>query len=156
HGRVIGIDIDIRPHNRAAIEQSPLSRRITMLEGSSIDPAIARTVHSLVGTGQRVLVCLDSNHTHDHVLRELEIYSPLVSPGSYCVVFDTGIEDLPAELFLDRPWGPGNNPKTAVREFLRSTDRFVIDKGIEDRLLITAAPDGYLRCVAAAGQEAGR
>ena len=143
--RVVGVDIDIRAHNRAAIEAHPMSRRITMIEGSSLDPAvIARVADAAMGRG-RVLVCLDSNHTHAHVLAELEAYAPLTSVGSYCVVFDTIIEDLPAGIFPDRPWGPGDNPRTAVREYLESHPEFEIDRRMEDKLLVTVAPGGYLQ-----------
>jgi cephalosporin hydroxylase len=143
----VGIDIDIRPHNREAIEAHPMARRIRMIEGSSIDPGTVAQVAELVRHRTRVLVTLDSNHTHDHVLQELLLYSPFVSVGSYLTVFDTVVEDMPKALFPDRPWGPGNNPKTAVREFLGQTDRFVVDKEVENKLLLTVAPDGYLRCV---------
>jgi len=143
--RVVGVDIDIRAHNRAAIEAHPMSRRITMIEGSSLDPAvIARVADAAMGRG-RVLVCLDSNHTHAHVLAELEAYAPLTSVGSYCVVFDTIIEDLPAGIFPDRPWGPGDNPRTAVRAYLESHPEFEIDRRMEDKLLVTVAPGGYLQ-----------
>lgn len=142
---VLGIDIDIRQHNREAIEAHPLSSRIRMIQGSSVDPEIVRQVHEIAGSYQRILVCLDSNHTHEHVLAELKAYAPLVSVGSYCVVFDTIVDDMPAELSNDRPWGPGNNPKTAVMEFLRDDLRFEVDKAIEHKLLITVAPDGFLR-----------
>jgi cephalosporin hydroxylase len=91
------------------------------------------------------LVCLDSNHTHEHVLEELKAYAPLVSKGSYCVVFDTIVEDLPKEMFPDRPWGPGNNPKTAVFEFMKTHPEFEIDKTIDYKLLISVAPDGFLK-----------
>lgn len=144
-GMVVGVDIDIRPHNREAIEAHPMFRRITMIEGSSVDEAVAARVaeHAL---GRRcVLVTLDSNHTHEHVLREMQLYSPLVTTGSYLTVFDTVVEDMPAASFPDRPWGPGDNPKTAVWEFLRTDDRFEVDKEIENKLLLTVAPDGYLR-----------
>lgn len=144
--KVVGIDIDIRQHNRVEIEKHPMFKRISMIEGSSIDETIAQQVHDFARGSKTVLVTLDSNHTHDHVLKELEIYSPLVTKGSYLVVFDTIIEDLPDDFFPDRPWGKGNNPKTAVHEFLRTNDRFVIDKDIEHKLLITVSPDGYLRC----------
>jgi cephalosporin hydroxylase len=144
---VLGIDIDIRAHNREAIEAHPMSKRILMIQGSSIAPEIIQQVRVRGAGKQRVLVCLDSNHTHDHVLAELEAYAPLTSVGSYCVVFDTAIEEVPAEMSADRPWGPGNNPKTAVWEFLKSTDRFEIDQDIPNKLLITVAPDGYLRRV---------
>lgn len=146
-GISVGVDIDIRAHNRAAIEAHPLADRIRMIEGSSIDPAIFARVQELIGDRGPVLVILDSNHTHEHVLEELRLYSALVRQGSYLVVFDTVIEDLPRGSFPDRPWDVGNNPKTAVREFLRTTDRFVIDEEIENKLLVTVAPSGYLRCV---------
>ncbi len=146
---VVGVDVDIRQHNRQAMEAHPLIGRIEMIEGSSIDDAVVRRVKELVGDAQRVLVALDSNHTHDHALAELHAYSPLTTPGSYCVVFDTIIEDLPAELFPDRPWGPGDNPKTAVHEFLKTTDRFEIDRSIQDKLQLTVAPDGFLKRIRA-------
>lgn len=147
-GRVVGVDIDIRAHNRAEIERHPMSHRIDLVQGSSVDPATAARVRELAQGRQRVLVVLDSNHTHDHVLRELELYSPLVPKGSYVVVFDTVIEDMPPGFFPDRPWDRGNNPKTAVWEFLKAHPRFQIDRAIQDKLLITVAPDGYLKCVA--------
>ncbi|MBT9584579.1 cephalosporin hydroxylase family protein [bacterium] len=144
---VLGIDIEIRSHNREAIEAHPMIRRITMLEGSSIDPEIVSQVARRVEGKQRVLVCLDSNHTHDHVLAELEAYGPFTSPGSYCIVFDTIIEDMPADAYPDRPWGPGNSPKTAVWKYLEDHSEFVIDKDIDHKLLISVAPDGYLKRV---------
>jgi len=143
--KVLGIDIDIRPHNREAIESHPMFSRIQMIQGSSIDPEIIDRVHRIAADHSRVLVCLDSNHTHAHVLAELQAYAPLVSKGSYCVVFDTIIEDMPADMFPDRPWGPGNNPKTAVWEYLKDHPEFEIDKSIEHKLLITAAPHGFLK-----------
>jgi cephalosporin hydroxylase len=145
--KVLGIDIDIRPHNKTAIETHPMASRIQMIQGSSIDPEIIVKVHAVAANYSRVLVCLDSNHTHEHVLAELNAYAPLTSVGSYCVVFDTIIEDMPAEMFPDRPWAPGNNPKTAVLEYLKVHPEFQIDKSIKDKLLITVAPDGYLRKV---------
>ena len=145
--RVLGLDIDIRAHNRAAIETHPLAHKIDMIQGSSIALEIIAQVHEYARGYERILVCLDSNHTHEHVLAELEAYAPLVSPGSYCVVFDTIIEDMPDDMFPDRPWGKGNNPLTAVHEFLKSTDRFVVDKETENKLLITVAPMGYLKCI---------
>jgi cephalosporin hydroxylase len=147
NGQVLGIDIDIRSHNRVEIEKHPMFKRISMIEGSSIDKKIAEEVYDFAKGKQRILVTLDSNHTHDHVLKELELYSPLVTKGSYLVVFDTVVEDLPNDFFPDRPWNPGNNPKTAVWEFLKTSDRFEIDKSIETKLLITVAPDGYLKCI---------
>ncbi len=146
-GFVIGVDIDIRAHNRAEIEKHPLSKRIKLVQGSSIDEGIAAQVRELAAGKKRVLVILDSNHTHEHVLEELRLYSPLVRAGSYLLVYDTLIEDMPADLVGDRPWGPGNNPKTAVHAFLNSCDRFEVDREIEGKLLITVAPDGYLKCI---------
>lgn len=143
--RVLGIDIDIRAHNRKAILEHPLAGRIDMIEGSSIAPEIIAQVRAIAKDYQRILVCLDSMHTHDHVLAELEAYAPLTSIGSYCVVFDTIIEDMPEGFFPDRPWNKGNNPKTAVWEFLKQHSEFEIDKQIEHKLLITVAPDGFLR-----------
>jgi len=143
--RVLGLDIDIRAHNRAAIEAHPMANRIDMIEGSSIDPVIIAQVQDIARGYERVLVCLDSNHTHEHVLAELEAYAPLVSVGSYCVVFDTFIEDMPAEMFPDRPWGPGDNPKTAVWEYLKTHPEFEIDKQMDHKLLISLAQDGYLK-----------
>ncbi len=143
--KVLGIDIDIRAHNRAAIEAHPMSNRITMLQGSSIADDIVSQVRAFSAPFQRVLVCLDSNHTHDHVLAELEAYSPLVTAGSYCVVFDTIVEDLPRDMYPDRPWNKGANPKTAVWEFLKSHPEFEIDRTMQDKLQITVAPDGFLK-----------
>jgi cephalosporin hydroxylase len=145
--RVVGVDIDIRAHNRAAIEAHPLHQRITMIEGSSVDPAVVEQVGEAAAGRQRVLVCLDSNHTHAHVLAELEAYAPMTSVGSYCVVFDTVIEDLPAGMFPDRPWDPGNNPKTAVHKYLKSHPEFEIDRRLENKLMISVASGGYLKRV---------
>lgn len=145
---VLGIDIDIRAHNRAAIEAHPMSRRIGMIEGSSIAPEVISAVEARAVGKRSVLVMLDSNHTHDHVLAELQAYAGLVTAGSYCIVFDTAIEDMPDDAFADRPWGKGNNAKTAVQEFLTHHPEFEIDKSMQHKLLITVAPDGYLRRVA--------
>ena len=145
--KVLGVDIDIRRHNRAAIEAHPMASRIQMIQGSSIAPEIVEQVKQAAKDYDRILVCLDSNHTHDHVLAELEAYAPLTSVGSYCVVFDTVIDDMPADMFPDRPWGPTNNPKTAVRKYLESNDQFVIDKLVEDKRQLTVAPSGYLKRV---------
>ena len=147
NAEVLGIDIDIRTHNRKAIEEHPMARRITMFEGSSVASDIVDKVRALAGDKDTVLICLDSNHTHEHVLAELEVYAPLTTVGSYCVVFDTVIEDLPAGLFPDRPWDKGANPKTAVHEWLKSNSHFKIDEAIPNKLLITVAPDGYLKRV---------
>jgi cephalosporin hydroxylase len=142
---VLGIDIDIRDHNRAAIEAHPLAHRISMIQGSSVAPEVVAQVASKAINKNKVLVCLDSNHTYDHVLAELRAYAPLVTLGSYCVVFDTVVEDMPLEMFLDRPWSPGNSPKTAVMKYLESHPEFSIDHGIDNKLLLSAAPSGYLK-----------
>lgn len=143
--KVLGLDIDIRSHNKSAIEAHPLASRIEMMEGSSIDSEIIDKVHEYAKGYNKILVCLDSNHTHEHVLAELEAYGCLVSKDSYCIVYDTAVEDMPKALSGDRPWGPGNNPKTAVWDYLKSHPEFEIDKSIENKLLITVAPDGYLK-----------
>ena len=143
--KVLGIDVDIRPHNRKAIEEHPLSNRIEMIQGSSIAPETTSQVSAHAQLAERVLVCLDSNHTHSHVLAELEAYAPLTSVGSYCVVFDTIIEDLPEGSFSNRPWDRGDNPKTAVWEYVKNHPEFEIDRTIDHKLLISAAPDGFLK-----------
>lgn len=145
--KVLGVDIDIRPHNRDAIESHPLNSRIKMVEGSSLDLNVNKQVQQLASEFQCVMVCLDSNHTHDHVLAELEAYAHLVTKGSYCVVFDTFVEDMDVDIFPERPWGPGDNPKTAVWKYLKSHSEFEIDESIHDKLQITVAPDGFLRRV---------
>lgn len=142
--RVVGVDICIRPHNRSLIERHPLAGMIRMLEGSSIAPDVVTQVKELVAGAERVLVCLDSNHTHEHVLAELEAYAPLVTAGSYCIVFDTFIEDRSAGSYPDRPWDKGKNPKTAVREYLATHPEFSIDRAIDAKLLISVAPEGFL------------
>ncbi|MGI0086682.1 MAG: cephalosporin hydroxylase family protein [Nitrosotalea sp.] len=151
HGEVLGIDVDIREHNRMKIEDHPMYKRIKMIQGSSINDEIVKKVYEISKGKNRVLVFLDSNHTHDHVLSEMNLYSPLVHKDSYMIVFDTIIEDIAESTSSPsnnkRPWGRGNNPKTAVKEFLKTNDRFEIDKEIENKLLITVAPSGYLRCV---------
>ncbi|WP_438284268.1 cephalosporin hydroxylase family protein [Pseudomonas alabamensis] len=146
HGEVLGIDVDIRAHNRQAIESHPMAHRITLFEGSSIDLAMVERVRAHA-QGKRVMVVLDSNHTHAHVLEELRHYAPLVSVDSYCVVMDTVVEDMPADAFPDRPWGHGDNPKTAVWAFLEENGDFQIDQTVQDKLLLTVASDGYLRRV---------
>jgi cephalosporin hydroxylase len=143
--RVIGVDIDIRPHNRSEILKHAMASRITMIEGSSIEPSITERVRQEVGAARKVLVCLDSMHTHDHVIGELNAYAPLVTPGSYCIVFDTIVEDLPNDVFSNRPWGAGNNPKTAVHDWLAENSGFEIDHSIATKLQLTCAPDGFLR-----------
>ena len=145
--KVLGIDIDIRQHNKEAILAHPMSARIDMIQGSSIAKDIIDQVFEYAKGYKRILICLDSNHTHEHVLAELEAYSSLVSIGSYCVVFDGVIEDTPAEFSSDRPWGPGDNPKTATWKFLENHSEFQVDKVIHNKLLLTVAPDGYLKRV---------
>ena len=157
--RVLGIDIDIRPHNRTAIEMHPMAHLIEMIQGSSIDPEVISQVMAKAGDYKKIIVCLDSNHTHDHVFSELQAYAPLTSVGSYCVVWDTGIEDMPDDFYAGKLWGKGNNPKTAVREYLRrlesrehfafdgSTLKFETDKMIESKVMITAASDGFMKRV---------
>jgi len=157
NGRVVGIDIEIRPHNRQNITAHPLAKKITMLEGSSIDPGLVEQVREIARGHRRVMVCLDSNHTHDHVLAELEAYAPMVSPGSYCMIGDTIIEDAPPSMVSHRAWGKGNSPKSAVWEYLRRLEtegrrsvhgeplKFQIDRLVEDKIVVTGSPDGYLK-----------
>ena len=145
HGEVIGIDIDIREHNRMEIENHSMFKRITLIQGSSTDEDIVNQVLKKTIGKKTVLVLLDSNHTHEHVLNELKLYAPMVTIGSYCVVFDTVVEELPSEIYNDRSWDVGNNPKTAVWEYLKQNENFVIDKQIDNQLLISVAPDGYLK-----------
>ena len=157
--KVVGVDIDIRAHNRAAIEAHPLRHKIHTIQGSSVAPEIAKQVAAQAKGYDRIMVMLDSNHTHDHVLEELELYAPYVSNGSYCIVWDSGVEDLPPEMCADRPWGKGNNPKTAVWEYMRRlklegrTGRdgarltFEYDRTVEHKIAITASPDGFLKRV---------
>jgi cephalosporin hydroxylase len=145
-GHILGIDIDIRKHNKTEIENHPMFKRISMIEGSSIDESIVEEVKKIAAKNEKILVVLDSNHTHDHVLKELEFYAPLVSVGSYIVVFDTIVEDLPEGYFNQkRSWGIGDNPKTAVRDFLKANDNFEVNRNIDNKLLISVAPEGYLK-----------
>lgn len=145
--KVVGVDIDIRSHNREALDAHPLRHKIEMIEGSAVDRSIASRVAAHAKGKKKILVCLDSNHTHEHVLKELELYAPLTSKGSYCIVYDTLIEDMPADAYPNRPWGAGDNPKTAVREYLKSHPEFEIDRHVQDKLQITVAPDGFLKRV---------
>jgi len=147
-GLVVGIDIEIRKHNRDLIEEHPMFKRIKLIEGSSLNADVVKQVAEIASAKKKIMVCLDSNHTHDHVLEELKLYAPFVSVGNYCVVFDTAIEDMPEDYDWGiRPWGKGNNPKTAVREYLKTNDDFVTDKSRDNKLLISVAPDGYLKRV---------
>lgn len=147
NGRVLGIDIDIRSHNREALEAHPMRRRFDLIEGSSIAEETLAKVRAYAQGRSRIMVSLDSNHTHEHVLQELRLYSPFVKAGGYVVVFDTVVEYFPDNSFPDRPWGKGNSPLTAVRQFLAETDRFAVDTDIDAKLLISVAPEGYLRCI---------
>jgi len=143
--KVIGLDIDIREHNRAAIEAHPMASRIQMFQGSSIDPAVVQQVRAAAQGYGKVMVFLDSMHTHSHVVGELDAYATLVTPGSYCVVFDTFVDDMPPRFFADRPWDVGNNPKTAVKAWLPRHPEFEVDGDMEQRLQVTVAPHGFLR-----------
>ncbi len=155
--KVIGIDIDIRVHNRHEIENHPMAHKIQLIQGSSTDEKVIEQVRTAAKSAKRVLVSLDSNHTHDHVLAELRAYAPMASKGSYCLVFDTVVEDMPDSLFPDRPWGKGNNPKTAVHQYLKEISAhpqigidgtplsYAIDTEREDKLVLTVAPDGFLK-----------
>ena len=144
-GRVIGIDVDIRPHNREAIESHRLSKRVTLVEGSSVDPAVLQRVASEIEGLERVMVVLDSDHVHDHVLAELHAYGPLVTPGQFLVVADTIVEHIPRQEHRPRRWGPGDNPHTALRAFLEKNDDFELDPLVNQKLLMSSSPDGYLR-----------
>ena len=144
-GEVLGIDIEVRSHNYGEIVRHPMSKRISMIEGSSIADATAEKVYEFARNKKRILISLDSNHTHEHVLSELKLYADLTTVGSYCVVFDTVVEELPEDLFQERPWGVGDNPMTAAREFLKTRDDFQIDLSIQNKLLVTVAPNGYLK-----------
>ena len=144
-GEVLGIDVDIREHNKKEIEKHKMAKRIKMIEGSSTDEKVVKEVEKIVKRHKKVMVCLDSLHTHKHVLKELNLYSKFVTKGSYLVVFDTIIEYMPKGFFKDRPWDKGNNPATAVRTFLKNNKDFVIDREIENKLLITSAPSGFLK-----------
>jgi len=143
--RVLGIDIDIRAHNKVAIKDHSFSSRIEMIEGSSIDPEVVSQVKSFAQNYKKILITLDSNHTHDHVLSELEAYASLTSVDSYCVVFDSVIEDMPNSFFNNRQWGKGNNPKTALWMFLENHPEFKIDDSYQCKNLLTVAPDGFLK-----------
>jgi cephalosporin hydroxylase len=147
HRLVVGVDIEIRHHNRIEIERHPMSSRIRLIESSSVIPETAALVRNVIGNTRNILVILDSNHTHEHVLAELRLYSSLVGKNNYIVVMDTLIDDMPESFFRDRPWGPGNNPKTAIASFFEENQRFAVDSNIDAKLLISAAPGGYLKCI---------
>jgi cephalosporin hydroxylase len=143
--KVLGVEIDLRAHNRSAIEASPLSKRIELIDGSSLEPDVISQVAKLTENKKTVMVCLDSLHTHKHVLAELEIYSKFVTSGSYCIVFDTSIEGMEDSLFKDRPWKTGDSPGSAVKEFLSKEQSFVIDESIDNQLVFTMNKNGYLK-----------
>ena len=143
--KVLGVDIDIRDHNRHEIEAHPLSPYIDMIQGSAIAPDVVDEVKNVAKNHETIMVFLDSMHTHDHVLAELEAYAHLTSVGSYCVVFDTLVEDMPRGFFQDRPWDVGDNPKTAAHLWLKDNPEFEIDKSIHNKLMITVAHDGYIK-----------
>ena len=143
-GEVVAVDVDIRAHNRQAIEEHPLAHRILIIEGSSIDSSIVDQVRSRAAGAKRVMVVLDSNHTHDHVLAELEAYGPLVTAGQYLVVADTIVEHIPLQEHRSRPWGPGDNPHTALVEYARTHPEFEPDEYLNAKLLMTSSPGGYL------------
>ncbi len=145
NGEIVGIDIDIREHNRIEILNHPMSKRIKMIQGSAISEEVVNQIKPYCKDKKTVIVCLDSNHTHEHVLKELEMYHQFVTKDSYLVVFDTIVEDLPDDLYQNKPWSIGDNPKTAVRDFLKTNDNFIIDKTIDNKLLISVAPEGYLK-----------
>ena len=145
---VLGIDIDIRAHNKKAIKAHPMSSRIQMIEGSSVDEDVIKQVKEIASHYDKILICLDSNHTYDHVFAELEAYARLTSKDSYCIVFDTIIDNMPSDTYPDRPWGPSNNPKIAVRKYLKIHPEFEIDSKIQNKLLITVSPEGYLKRIA--------
>lgn len=150
-GSVLGIDIDIRQHNKNAIQKHPLSKRIKMIQGSSIDAKVVNKINSIAKSKKQIMVFLDSNHTYDHVLNELELYSKFVKKGSYLIVFDTIVDDIPNRWWgvslPKRPWNKQNNAKQAVQEFISKNKRFVIDHSIEDKILLTVASSGYLKCI---------
>ncbi len=143
--KVLGIDIDIRKHNRSAIETHPLRHKIEMIQGSSIDPDLVARVREIASGFKNVMVVLDSHHSHSHVLAELEAYADLTTIDSFCIVLDTAIEDMPPKMHDDRPWGPGDSPKTAVWKFLEDNTDFEIQHEIDNKLLLSAGPQGFLK-----------
>ena len=142
-GRVIGVDIEIRKYNRLAIEAHPMARRIQLIEGSSTDPATVAAVQRLVAPGQKTMVMLDSNHTRAHVSDELELYAPMVTPGSYLVVFDE-VMPMVADAPNGKPEWDQDNPLEAVRAFLAKHPEFAVDRAYE-RLATTYCRNGFLR-----------
>ena len=146
-GQVIGIDVTIPAHNRDAIMSTPVSHRITLIEGSSSDPEVFEQISSQIPEGSNILLVLDSNHTHDHVLAELKLWSPLLQKGNFIIVSDTIVEVIPEQKHRPRPWGPGNNPMTGMQEFLESNGRFTSSNAYSDRAIVSFNPSGYLKCI---------
>jgi len=144
-GEVLGVDIDIREHNKNEILNHRMSKRISMIQGSSITEETVKQVAAIANGKEKVLVILDSNHTHQHVLEEMKLYAPFVTKGSYLLVFDTIVEYLAEDIYTDRNWSVGDNPMTAVTEYLKTNDDFIIDKTVDNKLLISVAPNGYLQ-----------
>lgn len=146
-GKVIGIDLNLYDHVADQIMSYPFSNRIQLLKGSSTDEGIISKVRSMIPTGAKVMVILDSNHTHEHVLDELRVYAPMITKDQYLIVSDTVVEDIPPQSHRPRPWGPGNNPKTALIQYLKEVDRFEVDAYVNDKLLTTFCPMGYVKCI---------
>ncbi|OQA00607.1 MAG: Rhamnosyl O-methyltransferase precursor [Planctomycetes bacterium ADurb.Bin401] len=147
-GKIIGIDTYIPDDLRERLNShGKISQRITLINGSSVEQTTVDKVRAIIGDCREVMVVLDSFHTHEHVLNELRLYSPLVGKGFYLVCGDTIVEDIPEQTHRTRPWGRGNNPKTALWQFLKENDRFETDKETDNKLLLTCNPDGYLKCV---------
>lgn len=146
-GKVIGIDVTIPEHNREAILGTPVSHRISLVEGSSSDPEIYDQIVAQIPDGSNILLVLDSNHTHEHVLAELKLWSPLLQKGNYIIVSDTIVEVIPEQKHRPRAWGPGNNPMTGMREFLEGNDRFTSMNSYSDRAFASFNPSGYLKCI---------
>lgn len=147
HGDVIGIDITIPEHNRANIMRSIGSERINLIEGSSVSEDIVNKIESIVPKGSKVLLILDSHHTHEHVLAELELWSPLVTSGNYIVVCDTIVEYIEAPADRVRDWGKGNNPATAVNQFLSKNSRFSLDNEYNLKSFTSFHPGGFLQAI---------
>ena len=146
--KVIGLDIFIPSDLRKRImNHKKLSDRIELVEGDSTSEETIRKVKTILNGSKKVLVILDSYHTHDHVMNELKTFSQFVGKGHYLICGDTIVEHVPIQKHRPRPWGPGNNPGTAVRQFLVENDSFEIDEDLEKKLLLTCHPGGYLKAV---------
>lgn len=149
NGKVIGVDIDIRAHNRDSIERNPLAKRISLIEGPSTSSSVVDKVRSKIPPGASVMVILDSDHSRDHVLAELRAYASLVTPGCYLVVADTLLGELQPDAELrnrSKAWGKGNEPLSALKIFLEESDRFEVDPVINGKLILSSSTGGYLRC----------